>query len=86
VLDTIAAEWDPLALTTAVWSAKEAVFKWYGAGKVDFRADIQLRSVEEGEDERSLVFGAYFDKTGDSLVVHVRVLDDIILAHTFSAR
>lgn len=27
---------------TILWSAKEAVFKWYGAGDIDFRDDIHL--------------------------------------------
>lgn len=27
-------------IATAIWSVKEAVFKWYGKGKVDFRKDI----------------------------------------------
>lgn len=27
---------------TVCWSAKEAVYKWYGLGKVDFRANIRL--------------------------------------------
>ncbi len=28
---------------TTLWSAKEAVFKWYGKGEVDFSEHIQLR-------------------------------------------
>jgi phosphopantetheinyl transferase len=28
---------------TACWSAKEAIFKWYGQGGVDFRGHIQLQ-------------------------------------------
>ena len=31
-----------LAHKTICWSAKEAVFKWYGLGKVDFKENIQL--------------------------------------------
>ena len=27
-------------IATAIWSIKEAVFKWYGKGKVDFKKDI----------------------------------------------
>lgn len=32
----------PLAHKTVCWSAKEAVFKWYGLGKVDFKAHMHL--------------------------------------------
>ncbi|MFT3702028.1 MAG: 4'-phosphopantetheinyl transferase superfamily protein [Agriterribacter sp.] len=30
---------------TMLWSAKEAVFKWYGLGEVDFSEHIRLRSA-----------------------------------------
>lgn len=29
---------------TVCWSAKEAVFKWYGVGGLDFRANMQLQA------------------------------------------
>lgn len=40
-------EWEPLEqmhlqLTTVLWSAKEALFKWYGLGQVDFKEHLQL--------------------------------------------
>ncbi|MHA4846595.1 4'-phosphopantetheinyl transferase family protein [Flavitalea antarctica] len=40
-------EWEPLTLmhlqlTTIMWSAKEALFKWYGLGQVDFKEHMQL--------------------------------------------
>lgn len=31
---------------TLVWSSKEALFKWYGHGGVDFRKDLRLLRVE----------------------------------------
>lgn len=31
-----------LELTTLIWSAKEAVYKWYGLGGLDFKAHMQL--------------------------------------------
>ena len=34
-------------LATLVWSCKEAVFKWYGLGDVDFREHIRLISIIE---------------------------------------
>lgn len=36
-----------LQLSTLIWSCKEAVFKWYGAGEVDFREHMQVKSVIE---------------------------------------
>ena len=39
-----------LQLSTLIWSCKEAVFKWYGSGQVDFRGHMQVKSiVETGE-------------------------------------
>lgn len=40
-------DWEPLSqlhleLTTLLWSAKEAIYKWYGDGMVDFREHIRL--------------------------------------------
>ena len=37
---------------TQAWSCKEAVFKWWGAGGVDFREHIQLKNrIQSGEDQ-----------------------------------
>jgi 4'-phosphopantetheinyl transferase len=38
-----------LAHKTICWSAKEAVFKWYGLGKVDFRENMRLEPFEFGQ-------------------------------------
>jgi phosphopantetheinyl transferase len=35
-----------LETVTTAWSAKEAVFKWYGLGKVDFKAHMQIVNAE----------------------------------------
>jgi phosphopantetheinyl transferase len=39
-----------LELMTLSWSCKEAVFKWYGLGGVDFRDHMQLISISESKD------------------------------------
>jgi phosphopantetheinyl transferase len=31
---------------TWIWTVKEAVFKWYGRGKVDFKRDIQIQELD----------------------------------------
>lgn len=36
---------------TLIWCCKEAVFKWYGKGKVDFREHIHVKSIIEAEDD-----------------------------------
>jgi phosphopantetheinyl transferase len=41
---------------TLLWSSKEAVFKWYGNGGVDFRDHIHLYKNKEGKQEIDCVF------------------------------
>lgn len=36
---------DPVLSLTLFWSIKEAIYKWYGAGKVDFRAHMQIQEI-----------------------------------------
>lgn len=55
-----------------LWSAKEAVFKWYGRGQVDFRRDIRLDWGETG------LYGD-FSQTGDSLSVRYIFFDSLVL-------
>ncbi len=43
-------------LFTLIWSTKEAVFKWYGTGGVDFKDHIQLLSIiDHNEDQFSVI-------------------------------
>jgi phosphopantetheinyl transferase len=38
-----------LQALTMAWSAKEAMFKWYGLGQVDFKAHMHINSVLEND-------------------------------------
>ena len=67
-------------LLTLLWSAKEAVFKWYGIGGVDFRQHIQLQKVNEGED----TIPCFFAKTNQRLVIHHHQFDHLVLAWIMS--
>lgn len=61
-------------LQTLLWSAKEAVFKWYGDGGVDFRQHIQLFNRQsEG------TIDCFFSKNGAELVIHYREFDGLVL-------
>lgn len=37
---------DYLTMLTLMWSAKEAMYKWYGLGKVDFRQMMSIESFQ----------------------------------------
>lgn len=64
------------AMLTTLWSAKEAVFKWYGEGSVDFRQHIQLTGVQPGADTIACLFA----KNDTALTVHYRRFDQLVLA------
>lgn len=42
---------DGIKPLTAVWSVKEAFFKWYGKGEVNFKNDMQIRKLEIANNE-----------------------------------
>ncbi len=64
--------------STLLWSAKEAVFKWYGDGEVDFREHIHLEQMNE------LALDCYFSKTGKNLNIRYRVFPEIVLSWVMS--
>ena len=67
-------------LPTLLWSAKEAVFKWYGEGAVDFRQHILLKDIDRGSE----TIDCRFVKTGSNLQVHYRGFNGLVLAWVVS--
>ena len=62
-------------LLTLLWSAKESVFKWNGAGEVDFKKHICLSEPEVTANMLRCDFGL----TGDRLKVEFRLFDGLVL-------
>ena len=60
---------------TLLWSCKEAVFKWFGDGGVDFREDILLQKINEEEKK----IDCFFVKTKQQLIAHYRQFNDLTL-------
>jgi phosphopantetheinyl transferase len=73
-------EYDDLQMATTLWSCKEAVFKWYGNGGVDFKKEIQLSPGDTKEE----TIHCHFAKTGDQLLLHPHSFHDLVLAWTYS--
>jgi len=69
-----------LEQSTIMWSAKEAVFKWYGEGKVDFREHIQLKKQHESPQ----VIDCFFSKNNTQLAIHYQRFDQLVLAWVVS--
>jgi phosphopantetheinyl transferase len=67
-------------LLTLLWSAKEAVFKWYGDGGVDFSEHIQLRRKHDSNQTIS----CFFTKTQTELLVYYNLFDHIVCAWVVS--
>jgi phosphopantetheinyl transferase len=65
---------------TILWSAKEAVFKWYGNGGVDFRKDIQLLKQNEGTE----TINCFFAANETELLIHYRQFEGLVLAWVVS--
>jgi len=65
---------------TLLWSCKEAVFKWYGDGGVDFSDQINL--LEQNEERETV--GCVFTKNDSSLSIHYRKFDHLTLAWVVS--
>jgi phosphopantetheinyl transferase len=63
-------------LLTTLWSCKEAVFKWYGDGGVDFKKDIQLHNHQPNNE----TVDCFFTKTNSTLSIRYRLFDDVVLA------
>ena len=71
-----------IPLLTRLWSSKEAVFKWYGDGGVDFRENILL----EKNSEDPLVINCSFTKSQQVLSINYKHFDQLVLAWTLTDR
>ena len=69
-----------VSLLTLLWSAKEAVFKWYGEGSVDFREHIRLTGLHAGDE----TIDCFFTKTKTELTIHYRYFEHMVLAWVVS--
>ena len=69
-----------LEQSTLCWSAKEAVYKWYGTGSVDFREHIQLQKI----DAENQTIECHFTKTGQHLLIRYAEFDSLVLAWVVS--
>jgi len=67
-------------LITLLWSAKEAVFKWYGNGEVAFSEHIQLQKLNEG----IKTIDCFFAKANQQLTIHYNEFDHLVLAWVMS--
>ncbi|MEN9547442.1 MAG: hypothetical protein RIR12_33 [Bacteroidota bacterium] len=65
-------------LTTILWSSKEAVFKWYGDGGVDFKQHIQLFNHQPDKETIDCLFTK--NNTNTQLSIRYHLFDEVVLA------
>ena len=69
-----------ITLLTRLWSCKEAVFKWYGEGGVDFKENIRLgKNLSQPGTVNCL-----FTKNQQKLTIYYKEFDQLMLAYTIS--
>jgi len=72
-----------LQLATLLWSSKEAMFKWFGDGGVDFRQHMLIQNIEGNDEEGKLICQFQkFDPT--SLTVHYRFMKQLVMSWVVS--
>jgi phosphopantetheinyl transferase len=63
---------------TLAWSIKETIFKWYGLGNVDFRKDIQIKSLRTDDLENTAE--CFFRQTDQMLHVNFIRMNNVVLS------
>jgi len=66
-------------LLTLSWSAKEAMFKWFGEGGVDFRKHMQILAVN-GDAEKGWLNCRFSKMMLKELFVEFRMFEELVLA------
>ena len=66
---------------TLIWSCKEAAFKWYGLGEVDFKTHMQLQKIESAPGKLFQI-SMLFKKEEDVLLrLQSRFFDELCLSY-----
>ncbi len=71
---------DQLMLTaTILWSAKEAMFKWYSLGEVDFRKHLQVEAIDFKNSESGSVLADFRKYGHQSLSLSFQLWPNLVL-------
>lgn len=74
-----------LEILTICWSSKEAIYKWFGNGGVDFKKHMQLLSLPQYSGEHWLQSPFIFSKEKEvHLDVRSRLFEDLMLAYVIA--
>lgn len=67
---------------TLCWCAKEAVYKWWGNGKVDFRKNIVITNIDIDEQNMTVYFTK--DTTETTLILSMIILQTMSVVWTIT--
>lgn len=67
-------------MLTLLWSCKEAVFKWYGWGAIDFREHIKIQRMFQANENSFESIVSFNKKEALFLDLHSLFLDDLCLS------
>ena len=74
-----------LQMMTIIWSSKEAIFKWYGEGSVDFKKHMVLDGVIVTGSDEWIKIPFLFKKDGNiPLKVMARTFEGMVLAYVIT--
>ena len=69
----------PINQLTLLWCCKEAVFKWYGSGGVDFKENIRLQTSSLGTDN-GVINCEFLKDERTTLEIQYKIFDGLCLA------
>ena len=85
LLHTMHAMLPQQTLLTLCWSVKEALFKWYGLGQVNFQEHLRITHIEGNAQEGTI--SAFVAKEGDvALSLSYRLFDPLVLCWVVTDR
>ena len=63
---------------TLCWSCKEAVYKWYGKGGVDFKNHIRITNIT-AKVKRGYIESSFIKETRKNLIINFKLFEDLCL-------
>jgi phosphopantetheinyl transferase len=73
-----------LQMATLLWSSKEAMFKWYGNGGVDFKNHMHIEAIH-GTGEEGKLHCQFLKQQAIPLNIHYRFMKDLVMSWVVSS-
>jgi 4'-phosphopantetheinyl transferase EntD len=65
---------------TLFWSVKEAMFKWYSHGEIDFKEHLLIRGLHFGDDNSGMIEAFFAKHQGIDMGVPFKMFDGLVLS------